>query len=78
MEEIIGVVRIQRDFIDSKSEGLYAHLIRESGDDLILYRPQVLAMDDVYFHQYDEKKVKVLGETDDRLGYLCVEEIVTI
>ncbi|MBO5674258.1 MAG: hypothetical protein J6S09_08220 [Paludibacteraceae bacterium] len=78
METIIGIVRVQRDFVDSKSEGLYAHIIQDSGEDYILYRPHVLAMDDVYFHEFDGKQVKIIGEIEQRLGYLCVEEIVTI
>lgn len=78
MKEIIGIVQVQRDFIGSKSEGLYAHLVQEAGEDYILYRPQVLAVDDMYFHNFEGKQVKVQGEIDDRLGYMCVEEIVII
>jgi hypothetical protein len=78
MKEIIGIVQIKREFVDSKSEGLYAHLVLESGEVYILYRPNVLAVDDFYFHDFDGKQVKVLGEIEERLGYLCVEEIVTL
>lgn len=78
MEVITGIVRIQRDFIGSKSEGLYAHLLLETGEDYILYRPQILAMDDTYFHEFDGKNVTIKGEIEQRLGYLCVEEIAII
>lgn len=78
MQEIIGIVRIQQDNLSSKSEGLYAHLIVSTGEDYILYRPEVLAKDDAFFHPFNDKQVNVIGEIEPRTGFICVEEIVTI
>lgn len=78
MQEIIGIVRIQQDNLSSKSEGLYAHLIVSTGEDYILYRPEVLAKDDAFFQPFNDKQVNVIGEIEPRTGFICVEEIVTI
>lgn len=78
MQEITGIVRIQQDNLGSKSEGLYAHLIVSTGEDYILYRPEVLAKDDAFFHPFNDKQVNVIGEIEARTDFICVEEIVTI
>lgn len=78
MQEIIGIVRIQQDNVGSKSEGQYAHLVLPTGENYILYRPEVLAKDDAFFHPFNNKQVNVIGEIEPRTGFICVEEIKII
>lgn len=78
MEEKIGLIRIQRGNVGSKSDGLYAHLLLDSGEDYILYQSGHLAMDDTYFQTFDGLRVKVVGEVESEINYLRVENIQTI
>lgn len=78
MEEIIGTVHLQVSNVGSKSEGLYAHLVLESGDDYILYQAGHLAMEEAYFKAFDGQQVKVLGEIEPEMNYIRVENIQTI
>lgn len=78
MEEFIGTVHLQLSNVGSKSEGLYAHLVLDSGDDYILYQSGHLAMEEACFKAFDGHHVKVLGEIEPEMNYICVENIQTI
>lgn len=75
MQELIGILQIKRDNIQSKSEGLYAHLITPSGEDYILYRAERIAQDDPFFQDWDQQQVRVTGEREPRTNFVCIETI---
>jgi hypothetical protein len=78
MEEIIGTIHLQLSNVGSKSEGVYAHLVLESGDDYILYQSGHLAMDDAYFKAFDGLQVKVTGEIEPEMNYIRIKDIQTL
>lgn len=73
METYNGVLSLRLMNEGSKSEGVFAYLTLESGDEYMLCRQDVFPADDEYFVPFGGKAVCVKGElyTDE----LVVEEI---
>lgn len=70
-----GTVQIRLDNRGSKSEGKYAHILLEDGEDYILYRGGTMPANDAFFAPYDAQKVEVEGEMEKDFGYICVTHI---
>lgn len=78
METISGIVDLRLVSEGSKSEGRKAVLCSADGREYILYRADMLPINDAFFTSYDKQHLAVRGVVESSADkiYLCVSSLI--
>ncbi|TRZ76617.1 MAG: hypothetical protein D4R94_04565 [Chitinophagaceae bacterium] len=69
LSSFIGVIRMDRLFVGSKSEGLYPVLHAENGKQFRLHHKGDISMNEKMLSSYDGKTVQITGNVDNLRGH---------
>lgn len=76
MDDYRGIISYRLSHVGTRSEGFYAFLVPDDGDELPLCREGAAPFNDTFFEQFDGQRVDVAATMSH--GWLIVESAVPV